>query len=276
MDSFLAGTFSGTCSTTLFQPFELLKTRLQMLSANQSKPVGMLRIAVDVVRTESVFALWRGLCPSLYKTVPGIGFYFSALHSLTHHLGSAYPLPAAESMIFGATARSIAAFGTIPLSVVKTRYESGVFPYRSVTNALSHIYETEGLKGLCRGLSATLLRDAPFSAFYLMFYNQLKFFVHREGRIQDPNNPGVFFLCGVVAGCLTSVITHPPDVMKTYMQLYPDQFSRMQQTILHILKNDGFRGFFRGLLPRLIRKTLMAAMSWTVYEQAMILLRIKS
>lgn len=35
MDSFLAGTFSGTCSTTLFQPFELLKTRLQMLSANQ-------------------------------------------------------------------------------------------------------------------------------------------------------------------------------------------------------------------------------------------------
>lgn len=39
------------------------------------------------------------------------------------YISSAHPLPAAESMIFGASARSIAAFGTIPLSVVKTRYE---------------------------------------------------------------------------------------------------------------------------------------------------------
>lgn len=34
-----------------------------------------------------------------------------------------------------------------------------------------------------------------------------------------------------------------------------------------ILQSDGLRGFFRGLVPRLIRRTLMAAMSWTVYEE---------
>lgn len=33
------------------------------------------------------------------------------------------------------------------------------------------------------------------------------------------------------------------------------------------LQNDGLRGLFRGLLPRLVRRTLMAAMSWTVYEE---------
>ena len=30
------------------------------------------------------------------------------------------------------------------------------------------------------------------------------------------------------------------------------------------------KGFFRGLAPRVTRRTLMAAMAWTVYEQVRI------
>lgn len=33
------------------------------------------------------------------------------------------PLPASESLLFGAAARSVAAVSTIPFTVVKTRYE---------------------------------------------------------------------------------------------------------------------------------------------------------
>lgn len=36
---------------------------------------------------------------------------------------SSNPLPASESLLFGATARSVAAVATIPFTVVKTRYE---------------------------------------------------------------------------------------------------------------------------------------------------------
>ena len=34
-----------------------------------------------------------------------------------------------------------------------------------------------------------------------------------------------------------------------------------------ILQKDGMRGFLRGVVPRTLRRTLMAAMAWTVYEQ---------
>ena len=35
----------------------------------------------------------------------------------------------------------------------------------------------------------------------------------------------------------------------------------------NILKSDGIGGLFVGLAPRLIRRTLMTALSWTLYER---------
>jgi len=37
--------------------------------------------------------------------------------------------------------------------------------------------------------------------------------------------------------------------------------------MLTIAQDHGIQGFLRGLAPRLLRRALMAAISWTVYEQ---------
>lgn len=52
--------------------------------------------------------------------------------------------------------------------------QSGVYSYSSMREALCSIYVKEGAKGLTCGLIPTLLRDAPFSGLYLMFYTQTK------------------------------------------------------------------------------------------------------
>ncbi len=53
-------------------------------------------------------------------------------------------------------------------------FQSGCYNYVSVTGALRSVYETEGIRALFSGLTATLLRDAPFSGIYVMFYSQAK------------------------------------------------------------------------------------------------------
>ncbi|EDL09184.1 cDNA sequence BC010801, isoform CRA_b [Mus musculus] len=76
--AFLCGSISGTCSTLLFQPLDLLKTRLQALQPSDLGPrrVGMLAVFLKVVRTESLLGLWKGMSPDPpCRKSQGIGFH---------------------------------------------------------------------------------------------------------------------------------------------------------------------------------------------------------
>lgn len=176
LKAFVCGSISGTCSTLLFQPLDLLKTRLQTLqpTVGGSGRAGMVTVLFRVVRTESLLGLWKGVSPSFARCIPGVGIYFSTLYTMKQKfLGDRSPT-ALESVFLGATARAISGICMLPVTVVKTRYESGRFGYGSVYGALRSIYQTEGARGMFSGLTATLLRDAPFSGIYLMFYTQTK------------------------------------------------------------------------------------------------------
>lgn len=59
------------------------------------------------------------------------------------------------------------------------------------------------------------------------------------------------------------------------MQLYPGQFSSVIRAMIHINQTMGLQGYFRGLAPRMLRRTLMAAMAWTVYEQITLRMGLK-
>lgn len=58
-------------------------------------------------------------------------------------------------------------------------FQSGFFGYTGVAEAVRTIYKKEGTRGLTCGLLPTLLRDAPFSGLYLMFYTQIKLYIPR-------------------------------------------------------------------------------------------------
>ena len=243
--AFVAGSLSGTCSTVLFQPLDLVKTRIQqqrLLPAGAASAAaapsagGMVSVARHVLATEHVTGLWRGILPSVTRTVPGVGIYFASLHWLkTSGMGGEKPNPV-QAMALGMAARSLAATIMIPITVLKTRFESGQFNYTRMTTALVTIYTTEGLKGLTCGLlvsytdhcnilltnylliyltndnffQATLARDAPYSGLYLMFYTQLK--NNLIPRIDTTTgtslsgSPVSHFACGITAGFLARYV----------------------------------------------------------------------
>merc|ERR1711974_327310 len=150
-----------------------------------------------------------------------------------------------QAMALGMAARSLAATVMIPITVLKTRFESGQFGYTRMTTALITIYSTEGLRGLTCGLMATLARDAPYSGLYLMFYTQLKNnLVPRIDTATGGNltgGPTSHFACGIAAGFLASLVTHPADVVKTKMQIQPQVYSNLTRTTKLIMVKSGPR-----------------------------------
>ncbi|XP_015595399.1 mitochondrial glycine transporter isoform X2 [Cephus cinctus] len=269
--SFIAGSFSGTFSTILFQPLDLVKTRLQSRMNNTHTGAyrcSMLTTVIQIVQKDNVFGLWRGITPSITRVVPGVGLYFSSLHWLKHALNLEEPLTALQAVSLGITARTMSGALLIPITVVKTRFESGVYKYKGMGDALRLIYKYEGIKGLSSGLAPTLLRDAPYSGLYLMFYTQLKNSfnpVTENGHMMLA--PQTHFACGILAGVFASVVTHPADVIKTKMQLYPNEYKNIHEAIFMVHRKHGLIGYFNGIVPRMLRRTLMTAMAWTVYEE---------
>lgn len=276
----MAGATSGMITAVAFQPLDLVKTRMQATQvrglrsspASHTVPVQrrMTDVFVDIVRREKVWALWNGVVPSLQRCIPGIGMYFASIHVLRMMVGSKNGnVTASQALVIGGIARTVSTITLLPFTVVKARFESGHYQYQGVGHALNSIWKQEGRKGLYSGLLATLVRDAPFSAIYLMFYSQSKQAL--EKSLGQPVLPAsTILLCSIFSGVMASVVTQPADVIKTHMQLTPDLHTNIKNTIAIIGKSYGVSGFFAGLAPRVTRRTLMAAFTWTFYEQLVI------
>jgi len=262
MKAFLAGSLSGTCSTLLFQPLDLVKTRVQQHQGGAQQ--SMARIVANVISQDTVRGLWRGLVPSMVRTVPGVGLYFSSMHYMKATLCDGRPSHL-QSVLIGCSARTFAGSIMIPFTVIKIRFESKSFNYSSTFQALKAILRTEGLRGLTVGLGPTLVRDVPFSGLYLMFYEHLKTLTPEE--LKMTHGSSVHFSCGVMAGFLASLVTQPADVIKTRLQISTQTNKNIAGVIRQIYSQQGMAGFTAGLVPRSLRRTLMAALAWTVYER---------
>jgi len=277
--SFAAGAVSGTCSTLLLQPLDLMKTRIQSAAAAPSVTTsghqGMIGICRNVLVQEKIVGLWKGTAASLWRCVPGVGLYFCSLQTLRSTFGSSSPSNA-ELVSVGAAARCVSGAAMLPFTVVKVRFESGKFAYGGVMKALKSIYRVEGTAGLYSGMAATLARDAPFSGIYLLFYTNTKKLVNQED-FEPSHIPLVHFSCGILSGILASVVTQPADVVKTHMQICDSRSNKtLTNTAKAIYQADGLRGFMSGIVPRTLRRAMMAALAWTLYEQVTRKLGMKS
>lgn len=251
----LAGCASAGVTTLLFQPLDLLKTRVQER--------GGLRVWPEVraiIRESGVTGLWAGVTPSLWRTVPGVGIYFL----LFHKAAGGKTLGTTEALLVGGLTRIAAGTLLIPVTVVKTRWEArGADRQEGLGKALRVLAKGEGLSGLAAGLVPTLLRDAPYSALYLAAFTSLqKLLPAQESAVQGDRIAAALF-----AGLAATTMVHPADVLKTRLQL-PGAKPGLLQAAQAVWEERGVRGFLAGIAPRLVRKSLMSGLAWTSYEAA--------
>lgn len=288
---FVAGLCSGLTSSILLQPADLLKTRVQ-----QSQQTAALIPTVKAILSSPnpIRGLWRGTLPSALRTGFGSALYFTSLNALRTGLAqtgtpiatassngsasaanssSALPkLSKSANLATGAAARVAAGFVMMPVTVLKVRYESDYYAYRSLYSAGRDILHTEGVRGLFSGFGATAARDAPYAGLYVVFYEQLKrdlaaLTSSGSGEERRLSSSSINFVSGAIAAGMGTAITNPFDAVKTRLQLMPGKYGNMMRAARLMVREDGIRSLFGGLGLRISRKAISSALAWTVYEE---------
>ncbi|ETW05924.1 hypothetical protein H310_03564 [Aphanomyces invadans] len=252
---FSTGAVSGGLSAIAFQPLDVIRTHQQGKFGSE---VHNVRQSVRFLLGESgVSGLWRGTTPTLLRVCGGAGLYFVALEQL-----QVQKRDAVSAFFGGALARSFSGIVMSPLTIVKARMEWDA-TNQSLLSQLRSLVTSYGWRGLYRGVLPTLLRDVPFSGLYVTLYTRLKNVIGSDNCVHHP--VAVNFGCGVTAGVTATVLVHPFDVVKTRMQLEMNGMT-VRATMAKMYADEGLRGFLRGVLPRVFKRTLGTAITWTMYE----------
>lgn len=108
-----------------------------------------------------------------------------------------------KNIYASAIATGIAEIATLPICTVKTNYQT---QSNSITGVVSNIYSTRGIKGFYNSSLWAVSSQIVSTTTKYTFYRKLETHV--------PNK----FLAGTLSGAMSSLLTHPLDVLKMHYQ----------------------------------------------------------
>ncbi|XP_060925708.1 solute carrier family 25 member 55a isoform X1 [Limanda limanda] len=278
------GGIAGIVGVTCVFPIDLAKTRLQNQRHGQQVYKSMMDCLVKTVKSEGYFGMYRGAAVNLTLVTPEKAIKLAANDLFRHHLSKdGKGLTVFKEMLAGCGAGMCQVVVTTPMEMLKIQLQDAgrlvaqqqkpvmMTPskigatstvlsrsYNSVASApqavsatqiAKELLQTQGIRGLYRGLGATLMRDVPFSIVYFPLFANL----NRLGK-PSPEGPSPFywaFLSGCAAGSTAAVIVNPCDVVKTRLQSVnkgssEETYTGVVDCVSKIMRREGPSGFLKG------------------------------
>uniref|UniRef100_A0A673A9M7 Solute carrier family 25 member 12 n=1 Tax=Sphaeramia orbicularis TaxID=375764 RepID=A0A673A9M7_9TELE len=270
---FMLGSIAGATGATAVYPIDLVKTRMQNQRSTGSF-VGELMYknsfdcAKKVLRYEGFFGFYRGLLPQLIGVAPEKAIKLTVNDFVRDKFTTQDDtIPLAAEILAGGCAGASQVIFTNPLEIVKIRLQvAGEITTGPRVSALNVVRDL-GFFGLYKGAKACFLRDIPFSAIYFPVY------AHTKERLADEDGRlGALQLltAGAIAGIPAASLVTPADVIKTRLQVA----ARAGQTTYNgvidcfrkILKEEGFRAFWKGAGARVFRSSPQFGVTLVTYE----------
>ena len=148
-----------------------------------------------------------------------------------------------SAFIASALGAGVAEIATLPICTVKTNFQNH---HLSIINTIKKIYHKSGIKGFYSASYPAIGGQIISSASKYTLYNGLTEFI--------PN----VFLAGAISGFLSSLITHPIDVIKIYQQ--------MNTPFYLDLRKEGPKLFYRGYSKTFIKATIGSSLFFPLFD----------
>ena len=142
---------------------------------------------------------------------------------------------------------------------------------------MKSVLKVEGISGLFRGYTTTVIREVPFSLMQMPLWEWLK--KTWAAKLQkDKVTPLESGLCGSISGGISAAITTPLDVVKTRIMLAEtsSELARKQSLLLAmkiVYAEKGVKGLFAGIGPRVAWISIGGFLFLGVYDLSVSLLR---
>lgn len=267
---------SFSLSTSLVtHPLNVVTTRLQagigVKRDNSSSNNLMLNTASKI----GWRGMFRGWLPNAISGIPSQMIYFNATESSREYLQkeinalslSPSTVDAIQSILTSCIANSTSLIPYVPGEVVSSRLQVQGRNGIGMTAMAVLIWQENGIRGLYRGFTASLLSSMSFSACWWWSYSVCR----REFSKIDYLEKNLIMMdaaTGLVAGLFATISTHPVDTVKTRIMTTKskDGSSQFLQTARELLRKEGPKALWRGLRTSCTQSALTATGFAVIYE----------
>lgn len=225
--AFIAGGIAACGAVTATHPFETVKIRLQLQGELQAKDVaikkytGVFQGVGVIVKNEGIRGIYRGLgCAYVYQILLNgcrLGFYEPLRAACTKVVFKDSNVQSLGVNIFsGAASGILGAMAGSPFFLIKTRLQSyspflpvgTQHKYRNALDGCRQIYGSEGVRGLYRGITASMVRTGAGSSVQLPTYFFAKRRLIRHAGMEE--GLPLHLLSSSASGFVVCCVMHPP------------------------------------------------------------------
>lgn len=216
---FMNGGMSGMLATSVIQPVDMVKVRLQLGAVGSP-----FSVASKLIKEEGFGSLYKGLSAGLLRqatyTTARLGIYQYISDALVIR-NEGKPVPLLEKAAAGLTAGGLAAIVGSPadLSLIRMQSDSTLPAasrrnYKHVGDAMTRIVKEEGFGGLFTGAAPTVVRAMALNMGMLASNDQAKEMLVAAGVSSQASVVGG----ATIAGFFAAACSLPFDFIKTRIQ----------------------------------------------------------
>lgn len=225
-------------------------------------------------------SLYRGLTPNLVGNASSWASFFFFKSRAERALAAAHERPglqpsAGDYFVSSALAGAATSALTNPVWVLKTRMLSsdrgaaGAYP--SMLAGARAIHATEGLRGFYRGLGVSLLGVSHGAVQFAVYEPAKRMYLarRRDGADGGRMTAEATVVLSSVAKLVAGAVTYPYQVLRTRLQNYraDERFGRgFVGVVTRTWREEGLVGFYRGLVPGVVRVLPATWVTFLVYE----------
>lgn len=278
-----AGLFTGV--TVALYPVSVVKTRLQVASKDAAER-NAFAVVRGLLRTDGIPGLYKGFGTVITGAVPARIIFLTALETtkvaafkMVEPLKLSEPTQAAiANGLGGMTASLFSQAVFVPIDVVSQKLMvqgySGHTKYSGGLDVVRKVLRADGIRGLYRGFGLSIMTYSPSSAVWWASYGSSQRFIWRildNGDSKEAPSEGKIVLVqaagGIIAGATASCMTTPLDTIKTRLQVMGhEKGHNARQVIKSLIKDEGWKGFYRGLGPRFFSMSAWGTSMILTYE----------